>query len=361
MQPVGGISRYLVNVVNRLPEAWTPVITIGNTKQLEFRQLRLPAHPNLALQRFPAPCLRPKRLLNWASKKYFAKFEAAGDFSLVHSVHHGSLAALRQTKRPVPFVLTIHDMIPEIFNRAMDARGNDVMLKRRAVESADAVICVSHNTRKDLLERIRLPEDRVFVTHLASELSREMSFGDERIPDRPYFLFVGARKNTYKNFVRLLQAFSRVAEKRADLCLCVAGPAFDPLERRLIADLKIDERVKNISAVTDPHLAKLYRCSAALVCPSIYEGFGIPPLEAMACGSLAVVANTSSLPEVAGASAIQVSPDSVESIADGMFQVLNLGADQRRERIVNGRAWAARFDWNKTASDTISVYNTLAS
>jgi glycosyltransferase involved in cell wall biosynthesis len=127
-----------------------------------------------------------------------------------------------------------------------------------------------------------------------------------------------------------------------------------------MADLKIDGRVKNISSVTDTHLAKLYRCSVALVCPSLYEGFGIPPLEAMACGSLAVVSNASSLLEVAGESAIKVSPGSVESIADGMFQVLNLGADHRRELIAKSMAWASRFNWDKTARDTIAIYQALA-
>ena len=361
MQPIGGINRYLINIVNRLPDDWTPVITIGNTKQLEYRQLRFPVHQNLVLKRSPTPRLCPKKLLAWTSRRFFAGIESAGDFSLIHSVHHVSLASPRHVRRRAPFVVTVHDMIPQIFGQEMDPEGNDTEIKRRSVESADAVICVSNNTRKDLLEHIRISEDRVFVTHLASELSRGISFGDEPVPDHPYFLFVGMRKSAHKNFARLLKAFSLVAEKWAELCLCVAGPAFDPSESKLIAELRIDDRVSNINSVTDAHLAKLYRCSLALVCPSLYEGFGFPPLEAMACGSLAVVSNTSSLPEVAGESAFKVSPYSVESIADGMSRVLNLGTDQRREVIVDGLAWASRFDWNKTVKATISVYESLAS
>jgi glycosyltransferase involved in cell wall biosynthesis len=258
-------------------------------------------------------------------------------------------------------VLTIHDMIPQIFSREIDPKREDLIIKQRAVEAADAVICDSYNTRKDLLERIKIPENRVTVIHLASELSQEMSFGDESIPDRPYFLFVGVRKAAYKNFARLLQAFARVAEKWTGLGLCVVGPALEPSESKLISELKIDGSVISIGAVTDRHLAKLYRCSVALVYPSLYEGFGIPPLEAMACGSLAVVANTSCLPEVAGASAIKVSPDAVESIADGMLQVLNLNTEQRRLLSVNGMAWASQFNWDKTAKNTIRVYQTLVS
>ncbi|MGA9450416.1 MAG: glycosyltransferase family 1 protein [Verrucomicrobiia bacterium] len=360
MQPVGGISRYLANIVNGLPDDWTPVVTVRNAKPSEYRQLRFPTHPNLVLKRFPVPYLRPKKLFNWAAKRYFARIESRKDFSLVHSVHHGSLALESQTKRDAPFVLTVHDMIPEIYSEELDPKSHDAKVKRKAVESADAVICVSENTRRDLLERIPVSEKRVFVTPLAPELSREMSLGDEPVPERPYFLFVGARKARYKNFAPLLQAFARAAEKWTELELCVVGPNFDPVESKLISELKIDGRVKNTGLIPDPHLAKLYRCSLALVYPSLYEGFGIPPLEAMACGSLAIVSDTSSLTEVTGRAAIMIDPRSIESMTEGMLKVCNLGSDQRQEWINRGLAWAARFQWSKTASDTIKIYKAVA-
>ena len=360
MQPVGGISRYLANIVNGLPEDWTPVITVGNAKQSEYSQLRFPAHPNLVLKRFPAPYLRPKQLLDWASKRYFARIESKGGFSLIHSVHHGSLALDLQTKRLAPFVLTIHDMIPEIFSRELDPKGTNAKVKRNAVESADAVICVSENTRRDLLERIPVPEERVFVTPLASRLSREMSLGDEPVPERPYFLFVGARQAKYKNFARLLQAFARAAEKWTDLELCVVGSNFAPAERQLISELRIEGRVRNAGPISDPHLAKLYRCSRALVYPSLHEGFGIPPLEALACGSLAIVANTSSLIEVTGKAAVMIDPHSIDSLVDGLLRVCSLDRDQRQAWIAQGMTWASRFKWSKTASDTVEIYKTVA-
>ena len=359
MQPVGGISRYLANMVNGLPEDWTPVITVGNTKQSEYQQLRFPTHPNLVLKRFPAPYLRPRKLRDWASKRYFAGVESKEGFSLIHSVHHGSLTFGSPAKRPAPFVLTIHDMIPEIFSREQDPQGRDAHVKRKAAESADAVICVSESTRRDFLERIRIPAERVFVTPLASALSREMSLGDEAVPAGPYFLYVGARHARYKNFDRLLQAFARAAEKQTELELCVVGRDFDRTECKWINELKIAGRVKNTGLIPDPHLAKLYRCSLALVYPSLYEGFGIPPLEAMTCGSLAVVSSTASLAEVTGGAALTIDPHSVDSLVDGLLQVCGLDRDQRQERINRGMARAARFNWSKTASDTIRIYRTV--
>ena len=360
MQPVGGISRYLSKIVNGLPPDWTPVITVGTTRQAEYRRLRFPTHPHLLLKHFPAPYLRPRKLHAWAAKKYFAGIEAREGFSLIHSVHHGSLASERPVKNRVPFVLTVHDMIPEIFGRERDPDGRDTRAKQKAVEAADAVICVSENTRKDLLERIPVPEGRVFVTPLASELALEMSWGPESVPERPYFLFVGTRRAEYKNFARCLQAFARLAEKRADVELWVVGPSFEPDERKLIRDLKMAERVKSAGVISDSHLAKFYRCALALVYPSLYEGFGIPPLEAMACGSLAIVADSPRQTEVTGNAALTVDPGNVDSLVAGMSTAGNLRSDQRQEWIRQGILWSSRFNWGKTVEETVRIYRTLA-
>lgn len=137
------------------------------------------------------------------------------------------------------------------------------------------------------------------------------------------------------------------------------GSLFDPLERKLISELKIDGRVKNTGPIPDSHLAKLYRCSVALIYPSLYEGFGIPPLEALACGSLAIVSSTSSLTEVTGKAAIMIDPHSIDSMVDGLLKVCNLDSDQRQEWINNGIAWASRFKWSKTASNTIEIYKAV--
>jgi glycosyltransferase involved in cell wall biosynthesis len=360
MQPVGGISRYLANIVGGLPADWIPTISVGNTKWSELERLKLPSHRNLEIKHFPAPWLRPKIFRNWASNCFFSKLESQKDFNLLHAVHHGSLAPRRPDRRHAPFVVTIHDMIPQIYSNDLDAKGNDLKLKRQAVESADAVICISESTRKDLLERISIPEDRIRVIYLASSLNREWAAGDkEAVPERPYFIFVGARKAAYKNFTSVLRAFARTVEKWNDLELCVVGPPFDKFELQLLHQLKIQSRVKNLQTVDDPHLNKLYQHSLALIYPSWYEGFGIPPLEAMACGSLAIVSNTSSLPEVAGEAAIMIDPHSIDALVDGMLKVCNLADDQRLILINRGMAWASRFKWSKTISNTIELYKSL--
>jgi glycosyltransferase involved in cell wall biosynthesis len=354
VQRAGGINRYLANLIDGLPPDWTPVLTVRDTRQFTFLN-----HPQLALKSFPAPNLCPGRLVEWGARCYFARIESQRGWDLIHSVFHFSSKGNHPAKRRAPFLLTIHDMIPEIFREDVDPQGVEAGIKRKAVETADAVICVSENTRKDFLERHRFPEDRVFVTALASELSREMALGDEPVPERPYFLFVGSRA-IYKNFVRFTLAFARVAEIWPDVELCVIGSQFDATERGLLDGLEIRGRVRNFGHLPDTHLAKLYRCSAALVYPSLYEGFGIPPLEAMSCGTVVITAAVSSLPEVVGDAAISIDPRSVDSIASAMLKVRDLGNSEREELIAKGMARSARFNWNETVRRTIEVYRIVA-
>jgi glycosyltransferase involved in cell wall biosynthesis len=354
IQAAGGINRYLANIIGRLPADWTPVLTAQETRQLAF-----PNHPRLELKPFPLPYFRPKRVSEWCAERFFASLESQRDLSLIHSVFHFSLTGNRPVWRRAPVLLTIHDMIAEIFSEDLDPHGIEATVKRQAVEAADALICISENTRKDFLERIRFPEDRIFVIPLASELTGEMAMGNEPVPEHPFFLFVGSRA-IYKNFLRLLIAFAQVAEKWPDVELCIVGGPFDATERGLLDALKIRNRVRNLGRLPDEHLAKLYRHSVALVYPSLYEGFGIPPLEAMACGTVAIVSNASSLPEVTGDAAILIDPKSVDEMIEAMLRVRDFGKSQRQELIDKGVAWASRFSWEETVRRTMEVYRVIA-
>jgi glycosyltransferase involved in cell wall biosynthesis len=355
IQTAGGINRYLANLIGRLPEDWTPVLTAWEKMELAF-----PEHSRLRLRSFPMRRGRPRRLFAWLATEYFRSVEAYERFGLIHRVYHFSLTGTpRGGRRRVPVVLTIHDMIPELFAEDIDPTGAEAQAKRQAIEAADAIICVSENTRRDLLERHRIPEDRVFVTPLASELSAEMATGPEPVPARPYFLFVGSRA-IYKNFVRLLLAFAQVAEQWPEVEMDVVGRPFLGTELSLLDALHIRRRVHNLGCVADSHLAKLYRSSVAFVYPSLYEGFGIPPLEALACGAYVITSACSSLPEVVGDAAVLVDPTSVDGLAAAMLHVRDLSDDERRKSVQKGMARARRFDWGRTVRQTLEVYRAVA-
>jgi glycosyltransferase involved in cell wall biosynthesis len=257
-------------------------------------------------------------------------------------------------------VITVWDMIYEVFaNDYLDPTGERKALKRKAIMAADALICISENTKQDLLRFFQVPESRITVTHLATHLNANMAAGPEPVPERPYFLFVGTR-HYHKNFRLLLEALAKAVSVERDICLAVISrPEFNDEEKKIISDLKLETHIEQRGDVTDEHLAKLYRSSLGLVYPSLYEGFGLPPLEAMSCGGPVIVARSSSLPEVVGDAGLYFDPYSADELADALVQ-LRRNDSLRAELIRKGFERAALFNWAKTAAETVEVYRSLA-
>lgn len=349
MQTAGGINRYFANLISRLSKNDVPSITICENRNINF-----PNHPNLKKFYFQRCGFRPRRISFWLEKVFFRAIAKYKKFDLIHPTYYSLLTRNNLDSYKIPTVITVHDMIHDMFY----PNAIDVVDKRKAIMSADAIICVSQNTKKDLLERYKLPENKITVTYLASEIDASLSYGSEVVPAHPYFLYVGNRMS-YKNFDGLLLAFAKVAEKNPDIRLCVIGSPFNQDERQLIADLKLDARIEFYGYVNDNYLAKLYRCSVAFVYPSLYEGFGIPPLEAMGCGTAVVAANTSSIPEVVGDGGLLFNPDINHELSDMLLFLLDNPSE--RERIIaKGYKRAQHFSWDKTAAQTFEVYRNVA-
>ncbi len=195
------------------------------------------------------------------------------------------------------------------------------------------------------------------VTYLASEINASLSYGSESIPSRPYYLYVGGR-DSYKNFDCLLMAFTKAVSVRPDVALCVVGPPFNETEAKLIAGLKLTDHIKHYGYVCDRHLAKLYRCSIAFVYPSLYEGFGIPPLEAMSCKTAVVASNCSSIPEVVGDAGLLFDPRVNSDLAD--ILLLLLDSPMERDRLITAGGLRSKlFNWDKTAAQTFDIYRSV--
>jgi glycosyltransferase involved in cell wall biosynthesis len=351
MQAAGGVNRYFANLIARLPADVTPYLTT-----CEARTLNYPAHPNLRVYRYRR--FRPAAVSYRLEKLFFDRV-AARRYDLAHPTYYTLLTRREVGEYRCPVVVTVWDMIHELFAEELDPTGRCAEEKRRAVMAAQAVICISENTKKDLLERYPVPEHRVWVTHLASEIDAGISRGPEPVPERPYFLYVGLRYG-YKNFGGLLTAFARTRRSLARASLCVVGAPFSDEEERQIASLGLAGDVTHYGHVGDAHLAKLYRCSIAFVYPSLYEGFGIPPLEAMACGAPVIASNRSSLPEVVGDAGLLFDPASADDLADRLIALARDTAGRER-LIARGRERAKMFSWEKTVSATLEVYRRVSS
>jgi glycosyltransferase involved in cell wall biosynthesis len=271
---------------------------------------------------------------------------------------------------PCPTVITIHDMTlwlyPQYHYRARLLAMRPIV--PLAAKRAHTIIAVSHSTKRDIIRILGVPEDKVHVVHEApSDAFRLLPVqeGDallrhHHLP-RPFILFVGTIEPR-KNLVRLLQAFERLRNTRCvpHRLVLVGQRGWKDEEIFATVDrLGLASEVCFLGYVSQAELVGLYNQADALVFPSNYEGFGLPVLEAMACGTPVVTARNSSLEEVAGDAAEYVDASSVESIADGLRQVL-LNGDRRAELSAKGLVRVGSFTWAEAAAKTRQLYERMS-
>ena len=350
-QAAGGISRYFANVISKLPNSYIPLLIVPQQHKVLY-----PTHSNLKVWRYRY--FRPARISRRLERYYFRSITALNSFDVAHPTYYSLLTLQKMSQYCSPIVLTVHDLIHEIFRAQIDPHGRQIEQKRQAILAAQRLICVSENTKKDLIDFYSIPEDKIFVIPQASSIHKELSYGIEKVPSRPYYLHVGSRDACYKNFDSLLFAFAKVVSVQPEVMLCVVGYPFNEDEDRLINELKLSDHIRHFGYASDSHLAKLYRCSIALVYPSLYEGFGIPPLEAMSCGTVVVASNSSSLPEVVGDAGVLFNPKATTDLADILLALLDNQAERDR-LIAAGYQRAQKFSWEKTVAETVRVYNSV--
>ena len=258
-------------------------------------------------------------------------------------------------------VLTVYDMIHELY-KGIHFGENDPTLRKKikSLRNADHIICISENTKKDLLEFYPECEEKVSVIHLGCDqlINIELRDDIQSLIDVPYLLCVGGRSG-YKNFSRVLDAFAASETLKSDFMLvtCSYEP-FTEQEIQKINDLGIPrERVRRVKA-NDSVLSSLYSNAVALIYPSLYEGFGLPPLEAMSLGCPVICSNTSSIPEIVGPAGKYFDPCDTESIRSAIEDVVYSDLE-RRSFIFKGYERVKKFTWDNCISETKCVYDSL--
>jgi glycosyltransferase involved in cell wall biosynthesis len=248
----------------------------------------------------------------------------------------------------------IHERFPEYF----PGWDRTAITKQRAVERADHVICISENTRRDLLEICDIRPERVSVVHLGFNSPQTQSIPAGSLIDGPYLLHVGIRSG-YKNFQRLLVAYAgNPALHERYRLVCFGGRKFSHAEEHQRKALGLAEDRLVWLGGSDSVLMQLYRHAAAFVYPSLYEGFGIPPLEAMAHDCPVVCSNSGSIPEVVGDAGEFFDPCDTAAIAQAIGNVA--GSQARADELRTlGRQRITRFTWEQCASGTHAVYSAL--
>ena len=341
--PLSGIQRYFTMIVSHLPRQ----AEVSCSSRSSREALRIGPHEVAAP---PVSTFRPRRLSGlldtacWAGKH----------FDLVHWMYYGpSQMGARLRRNGVPYVLTVHDLIHEI--HGAPAGLLDRQARQESYTSASAILCVSNHTRNDLLAQYDVPPEKTHVIHHGSNMQPSEG-ADTDLPDGPkYFLHVGSRSG-YKNFSSLLPVLQDVRRTHPDIQLRLAGPSLNSTEREIIRTYGLEDVVVEEGHVRDGRLASLYAHSVALLHPSLHEGFGIPLLEAMDCGTIPIATASTSVPEVLGDAGNHVHPDNMEAgFREAMLDLLG-NPDQRDSKAKECRKRSKAFNWEMASRKTFEVY-----
>jgi glycosyltransferase involved in cell wall biosynthesis len=286
---------------------------------------------------------------------------------LVHEPHYVLPPLIRCRS-----VVTIHDCIHLMFPQYLPSKLGYVYAKGSmwtATRKANRILTVSEASKRDILRFFNVPPEKVVVIHNAIDERFLTPADPERMDlvrqryqlDHPFVLYVGNIK-PHKNIQRLIDAFARARGRCPDdLKLIIIGDEISkyPALRQSVHKHKLDKHVRFLGFQPMETLAAFYRYARVFVFPSLYEGFGLPPLEAMACGAPVVTSNVSSLPEVAGGAALLVDPYDPDSIADGIARAVNDDA-LRADMIARGKERARSFSWTQSVRRIHQIYMEVA-
>ena len=253
-------------------------------------------------------------------------------------------------------VLTVADMVHEKFPEFFP-KSNAVVRKEKCIRSADVIIAISNNTKRDIIDIYNIPAEKIFVTYLANSLNQIAKGYNPKAKFGNYILYAGYR-GRYKNFKRMLVAYAADKDITSNFNLiCFGGGQFSIKEKELLKENRIENKVFQVNG-NDEVLATFYKNASLFIYPSLYEGFGIPLLEAMYFGCPVAASNTSSIPEVVGAAGEYFNPYSVESISLAMNKIL-FDETYRNLLIERGYKREKQFSWDKCAQETYRVYKQL--
>lgn len=270
-------------------------------------------------------------------------------------------------KKNFPTVVTVHDLIPYVLPETVGPGYLKIFQREmpRILQEADHIITVSEHSKNDLKKIMGVADEMITVIHEAPEstykpIKREVA--KARIQNKygisgRFILYIGGF-SPRKNLRGLINAYNKIYKEMKTPCkLVILGkPSRDyPGLIKLVESLGLGEWVLFPGFIPMQDLPFFYNASDLFVYPSFYEGFGLPPIEALACGTPTIVSNVSSLPEVVGDAAIQVNPHDLVALAAAMHRVLT-EPEMEQELRKKGLKWAENFSWTKTAAQTIKVY-----
>ncbi len=350
-QKFGGVPRYFVELMKHLPNDYY-ILTVKFSNNEYLKEL-----PNIKYCSFLDNFYfkGKARLESEIGKLFTIPYLIRDNFDIYHQTHYDPYA-FKYLSKTTRTITTIHDMnfyvIPEYYPKR-------IYLKKQmetSIKKVDKIITISNNSKRDLCNYLDVPENKVSVIYHGVDLKKFQSEKSDKNYKEQYILFVGAR-NKYKNFKNLLEAFTILRRQYSQIKLYCAGPSPTKAENELIFSKKIIDSVRFIQA-TERELVSLYKNALFFVFPSLYEGFGLPILEAMAANCPIVLSNTGSFPEIADNAGLYFNPYSIDDIYTQMKCVIENSA--LREKLkYNASIRVKDFTWERCVKQHLEVYNSL--
>lgn len=346
LQSEGGISRYFQQLIKGLSES-------GISGQILTNK-----NSNSRLETIDLENFQFRRLEN--SKHFYGEISKILGDEIDGNVYHPTYYSKDLVKSRLPkskVVLTVFDMISELFPERKPRFRKVVDEKRISVNNADHILSISEQTKKDLIRIYEVPEEKISVTYLGSDLHLLPEVEGVGAEEKEFILYVGKRGG-YKNFSNFVIAFSHSKMLMTNFrIIAVGGGDFSSGELLEFQKLGMADKVIHMDA-NDYELAMLYRKAACLVYPSIYEGFGLPPVEAMSLNCLVIASSGGSIPEICKNAAEYFEPRNIDSIEHALTGALQdeQRANQMREQ---GLFIAKSFTWDRTVLDTVNIYKRL--
>lgn len=354
-QQYGGVSRYHYQLINELRKLQNVDVRLSLKYSNNFyinqdKSFRVKSF-------FPGYNFYFKRtILDYINRKSTIPIIKKGNYDIFHPTYYNPYFLEYLNNKP--FVITVYDCIHEKFPEIINSIDKTLEHKKSVLSKSEQIIAISDSTKSDLINIYNIPAEKIEVVYLAASI-KKLSFPPGELIDNPdrYILYVGDR-NFYKNFNNFLSAIEPLLRNNSDLFLIAAGGGnFKADEIKLFERKKLNNKILYKSA-DDKSLTALYANALAFVFPSLYEGFGIPVLEAMNCDCPVIMSNTSSLPEVGGDAAIYFDPANPDDIKNKVESVI-FNNELRTEMIKRGAVQRLKFSFQKTAINTKIVYTKL--
>lgn len=366
-QKWGGVSNSFIQLIKNLPSDVTYQIAIKETDNVHLLKsnitdvvpCQLSGEDFITKRFFPGKYrlykwftkMFPNKTTNGRNFNYAKELLTKQNFDIFHPTFFDNYFLKYIGDKP--FVLTIHDMIPELIYE--NNRDPQIAAKRFLASKAAHIIAVSKNTKKDIINVLHIPEDKISVVYHGTPNIPE--FPQNRIFNFKYLLYVGGRNLPYKNFKPMLKSIAPLLADSKDLKLVCTGSAFNEGERELINELHLGNKVVHYFFNNDFELMNLYHNAECFIFPSLYEGFGIPILEAYQAGCPVLLNKKSCFPEIAGDAAIFFTLDKENNnLCSVLDTFLHYSNDELKKLLKCQNDRKKLFTWNNSAKSLVKSY-----